>query len=68
MVNNSKIEYDIDRIGNVLGHLDTVLYGCSFVVKLSWKKKIIFWKKIYVFYKIYIIYRKTMFLYGEKVL
>ena len=33
------------------------LYGCSFVAKLSWKKKNIF-LNICVFYKIYIICRK----------
>ena len=65
MVNNLKIEYDIDRIGNVSGHLDTVLYDCSFVAKLSWKKRL-FFEKIFVFYKIYIICRKQCFYMGKK--
>ena len=43
----------------------TVADGCSFVAKLSWKKKIFFEKIIYVFYKIYIICRKKYF-YMEK--
>ena len=40
-------------------------YGCSFVAKLSWKKKFFFWKNICVFYKIYVICRKKCF-YMEK--
>ena len=42
----------------------TVAYGCSFVTKLSWKKKVLK-KNVYVFYKIYIICRKKCF-YMEK--
>ena len=41
-----------------------LLYGCSFVAKLSWKK-IFFGKNICVFYKVYIICRKKCF-YMEK--
>ena len=41
-----------------------VMYGCSFVAKLSWKK--IFFLKTYLFfYKIYIICKKNCF-YLEK--
>ena len=44
-------------------------YGCSFVTKLRWKKKLFFKKKnICVFYKIYIICRKKIFLYQTKIL
>ena len=37
-------------------------YGCSFVAKLSWKKKF-FLKKYLFFYKIYIICRKKNFIF-----
>ena len=43
---------------------DFILYGCSFVAKLGWKKKF-FWKNIFVFFKIYIICWKKCF-YMEK--
>ena len=44
--------------------IEAIIYGCSFVAKLSWKKNF-FFEKIFVFYKIYIICRKKCF-YMEK--
>ena len=41
---------------------EAAVYGCSFDVKLSWKRKIFFWKNLCVFYKIYIICRKNVFI------
>ena len=48
----------------IIEFLKVVLYGCSFVAKLSWKKKI-FFEKIYVFHKIYIICRKNVFIWKK---
>ena len=65
MVNNLKIEYDIDRIGNVSGHLDIVLYDCSFVAKLSWKKRL-FFEKIFVFFTKYTLFAENnVFIWGK---
>ena len=48
----------------IIEFLKVVLYGCSFVEKLSWKKKIFFWKNICVFDKIYIT-EKNVFLWKK---
>ena len=45
----------------IIEFLKVVLYGCSFVAKLSWKKKIFFLKKYLCFWQ-NIHYRKKCFL------
>ena len=42
------------------------VYGCSFVAKLSWKKKIFFLEKVYPFCTKYTLFVEKTFLYGKK--
>ena len=53
-------------IFTIIEFLKVVLYGCSFVAKVSWKKNF-FYEKIFVFLTKYTL-QKKMFSYGKKVL
>ena len=45
------------------------VYGCSFVAKLSWKKKTIFWKNICVFYTKYTLFaEKNVFIWKKSII
>ena len=44
------------------------VYGCSFVAKLSWKKKFFFLEKVYPFCTKYTLFVEKTFLYGKNVL
>ena len=51
-------------IFTIIEFLKVVLYGCSFVAKVSWKKNF-FFEKIFVFLTKYTL-QKKMFSYGKK--
>ena len=51
-------------IFTIIEFLKVVLYGCSFVAKVSWKKNF-FYEKIFVFLTKYTL-QKKMFSYGKK--
>ena len=48
-----------------LRQIHTDDYGCSFIAKLSWKKKCFFFEKIFVFFTKYTLFAEKCF-YMEK--